>query len=157
MKKLKLFLTLLMLLSVGVTQMWADDPDPVRSTFSKATNPADDQVTDLENTVTWDIATTVGAGSPSITTATYSQVEGLKFGSKAAEYFSKWELSTDYFEDYDYIVGDIAYSSLRLKGFYDDKNKKAKKINNFANLDDYLKKNCAVDCRYFVLKKKNEK
>ena len=64
---------------------------------------------------------------------------------------------TDYFEPYDYIVGDIAYSSLRLKGFYDDKNKKAKKINNFANLDDYLKKNCAVDCRYFVLKKKNEK
>ena len=29
---------------------------------------------------------------------------------------------TDYFQDYDYIVGDIAYSSLRLKGFYDSKN-----------------------------------
>ena len=26
---------------------------------------------------------------------------------------------TDYFKDYDYIVGDIAYSKLRLKGFND--------------------------------------
>ncbi len=60
---------------------------------------------------------------------------------------------TDYFKDYDYIVGDIAYSSLRLKGFYDDKNKKVNKINNYKNLDSYLKNNCAVDCRYFVLKK----
>lgn len=60
---------------------------------------------------------------------------------------------TDYFEPYDYVVGDIAYSSLRLKGFYDSKNKNAKKINNFDNLEEYLKKNCAVDCRYFILKK----
>ena len=66
---------------------------------------------------------------------------------------------TDYFQDYDYIVGDIAYSSLRLKGFYDAKNKKVKKINNYNNLEEYLKNNCAVDCKYFVLKKisKNEK
>ena len=60
---------------------------------------------------------------------------------------------TDYFEPYDYVVGDIAYSSLRLKGFYDTKNKKAKKINDYKNLDEYLKTNCAVDCKYFVLKK----
>ena len=65
---------------------------------------------------------------------------------------------TDYFEDYDYIVGDIAYNSLRLKGFYDDKNKKVNKINNYNDLDKYLKNNCANDCRYFVLKKiDNEK
>ena len=66
---------------------------------------------------------------------------------------------TDYFQDYDYIVGDIAYSSLRLKGFYDAKNKKVKKLNNYNNLEEYLKNNCAVDCKYFVLKKisKNEK
>ena len=30
---------------------------------------------------------------------------------------------TDYFYDYDYIVGDIAYGKLRLKGFYDSSNK----------------------------------
>ena len=64
---------------------------------------------------------------------------------------------TDYFEPYDYIVGDIAYNSLRLKGFYDSKNKKVNKINNFNNFDKYLKEQCAVDCRYFVLKKINKK
>ena len=62
---------------------------------------------------------------------------------------------TDYFEPYDYIVGDIAYGSLRLKGFYDSKNKKVKKINNYDNLEKYLKNNCAVDCKYFVLKKED--
>ena len=38
------------------------------------------------------------------------------------------ERYTSYFENYDYIVGDIAYSKLRLKGFYKDNNKKAKDI-----------------------------
>lgn len=60
---------------------------------------------------------------------------------------------TDYFYDYDYILGDIAYSKLRLKGFYDSKNKKAKKLNDFKYLDDYLKNYCANDCKYFVVKK----
>lgn len=60
---------------------------------------------------------------------------------------------TDYFYDYDYIVGDIAYGKLRLKGFYDDKNKKVKKINNFNNIDKYLEENCARDCKYFIIKK----
>ena len=65
------------------------------------------------------------------------------------------ERCTDYFNDYDYIVGDIAYGKLRLKGFYDSKNKKAKDLNNFKNLDSYIKNNCAVDCKYFVLKRSN--
>ena len=65
------------------------------------------------------------------------------------------EKCTDYFNDYDYIVGDIAYGKLRLKGFYDSKNKKAKDLNNFKNLDSYIKNNCAVDCKYFVLKRRN--
>ena len=65
------------------------------------------------------------------------------------------ERCTDYFNDYDYIVGDIAYGKLRLKGFYDSKNKKAKDLNNFKNLDSYIKNNCAVDCKYFILKRSN--
>ena len=65
------------------------------------------------------------------------------------------ERGTDYFNDYDYIVRDIAYGKLRLKGFYDSKNKKAKDLNNFKNLDSYIKNNCAVDCKYFVLKRSN--
>ena len=65
------------------------------------------------------------------------------------------EKCTDYFNDYDYIVGDIAYGKLRLKGFYDEKNKKVKDLNNYKYLDNYLKNNCAVDCKYFVLKRRN--
>lgn len=61
-------------------------------------------------------------------------------------------LYTDYFYDYDYIVGDIAYSKLRLKGFYDSKNKKAKSVNNIDKLQDYIDNYCAYGCRYFVLK-----
>ena len=57
----------------------------------------------------------------------------------------------------DYIVGDIAYNKLRLKGFYDEKNKKVKSINNYSNLENYLKENCATDCKYFILKKVEEK
>lgn len=60
---------------------------------------------------------------------------------------------TDYYKDYDYIVGDIAYNKLRLKGFYDEKNKLVKDINNYKNIDIYIEKQCAYGCKYFILKK----
>ena len=62
-------------------------------------------------------------------------------------------LVTDYFKDYDYIVGDWSYGRLRLKGFCNKENKMFKNINNIDRLDIYLKENCAYDCKYFVLKK----
>ena len=63
------------------------------------------------------------------------------------------ERATDYFNDYDYIFGDWAYGKLRLKGFYKKDNKEVKDINNIEKLDDYIKENCAFDCRYFLLEK----
>ncbi len=66
------------------------------------------------------------------------------------------EKYTSYFENYDYIVGDIAYSKLRLKGFTKKNNKLNNKINDYNNLDNYIKNNCAYDCRYFVLEKMKE-
>jgi len=80
----------------------------------------------------------------------YELIKDYKLGFDIEEFKLKY---TDYFKDYDYIVGDIAYSKLRLKGFYDAKNKKVKSINNYNNLNNYLQNNCAVDCKYFVLKK----
>lgn len=62
-------------------------------------------------------------------------------------------LFTEYFYDYDYIIGDYAYSKLRLKGFYEDTNKKSNKINKISKKDEYIKTNCAYNCKYFVLKK----
>ena len=71
----------------------------------------------------------------------YELIVNYKDAFDKEEFINK---CTDYFYDYDYIVGDIAYSKLRLKGFYDENNK---------NLNKYLEKNCAVDCKYFVVKK----
>ena len=85
-----------------------------------------------------------------INNITYEIIKDYKEGYNEEEFKQK---CTDYFYDYDYIVGDIAYGKLRLKGFYDEKNKKANKINNYKNLDNYLKINCAPDCKYFIAKK----
>ena len=63
------------------------------------------------------------------------------------------EYFTEYFYKYDYIVGDYAYNKLRLKGFYDPKNKNCKDINNVEKVDDYIKNNCAYNCKHFILKK----
>lgn len=67
------------------------------------------------------------------------------------------ELCTDYFETFDYILGDYSYSKLRLKGFYDSKNKKAKEINDIKGLDDYIHNYCSFDCKYFLLCKEKDK
>ena len=80
----------------------------------------------------------------------YELIKNYKEAFDKEEFLSK---CTDYFYDYDYIVGDIAYGKLRLKGFYDEKSKKVKKINNYKNIDNYLKEYCAHDCKYFIVKK----
>ena len=63
------------------------------------------------------------------------------------------EKVTDYFDEFDYILGDYAYNKLRLKGFCDKTNSRFSKINDFNIKDEYIKKICAYKCRYFVLKK----
>ncbi len=65
------------------------------------------------------------------------------------------EIVTDYYDNFDYIVGDWAYGKVRLKGFYNAHNKLVKNFNNIDNLDNYLKTNCAYGCKYFVLEKIN--
>ena len=62
------------------------------------------------------------------------------------------EKYTDYFYDYDYILGDYAYNKLRLKGFCEKNNKRFNKINDISSKDNYLKKECAYKCKYFLLK-----
>ena len=64
---------------------------------------------------------------------------------------------TDYFYEYDYVVGDYAYSKLRLKGFYESTSKQVKDFNNINNLNNYIKNQCAYNCQYFVLKRISKK
>lgn len=78
-------------------------------------------------------------------------IKNYKNGYNKDEFINKY---TEYFDEFNYVVGDWAYGKLRLKGFYDKSNKKCKEINNYENLDKYLKENCAFDCAYFVAKRK---
>lgn len=63
------------------------------------------------------------------------------------------ERITDYFYDYAYIFGDYAYEKVRLKGYYDSNNKKAKKINDIKYMEDYIKNYCSYGSKIFLLKK----
>ncbi len=63
------------------------------------------------------------------------------------------EKITDYFEPFDYIVGDWAYGKVRLKGFNSKSNKGFKKINDIDMVNEYIEKYCAYGCRYFIIKK----
>lgn len=60
---------------------------------------------------------------------------------------------TDYFDSYDYILGDMAYNKIRLKGFYKSDNKSVTSINDIKNFDNYLQNYCAYKCKWFLLKK----
>ncbi len=67
------------------------------------------------------------------------------------------ELFTEYFDNFDYILGDISYDKLRLKGFCDKKNKIFKSYNDYNKIDDYIKNRCSKGLKYFILKKIDNK
>ena len=58
---------------------------------------------------------------------------------------------TDYFDIYDYIIGDYAYNKLRLKGFCKKENKNCNEINTYEKKNEYINNFCAYDARYFIL------
>ncbi len=82
----------------------------------------------------------------------YKLIENYNDAFNEEEVKSK---ATDYFKDYDYIVGDIAYSKLRLKGFTKKDNKLNNSINDYGRVKSYIKDNCAYGCKYFILEKEN--
>lgn len=59
----------------------------------------------------------------------------------------------DYFDNYDYILGDYAYDKLRLKGFYKKENKNVNKTNNFEEIKKYIDDYCSFGCKYYILEK----
>ncbi len=61
------------------------------------------------------------------------------------------EKMTEYFNDFDYIVGDYAYGKLRLKGFNSKTNKNFKEFNDVDKVEDYIKNQCAYGCRWFMI------
>jgi len=82
--------------------------------------------------------------------------EVVKENGEAIDIELLTEKITDYFDDFDYIVGDWAYGKIRLKGFYESSNKKCNKINDIAGLDDYINLNCAYGCKWFLIRQIND-
>ena len=60
---------------------------------------------------------------------------------------------TDYFDKYDYIMGDFAYDKVRLKGYYNSKNKNVTPINDYKTIDNYIENYCQQGSRIFILEK----
>ena len=71
--------------------------------------------------------------------------ELIKNYKNAFDYEAIKEKYTEYFEDYDYILGDWSYGKLRLKGFCDKTNPKFKDINDIEKAEEYIKINGAYD------------
>ena len=63
------------------------------------------------------------------------------------------EMYTDYFEPYDYIIGDWSYGKLRLKGFCKKINRMCNRNNDIKYKDEYIRDLCSYECRYFVMQK----
>lgn len=78
----------------------------------------------------------------------YDLIEDYQNGFDMDEVSSKL---TEYFYYFDYIVGDWSYGKLRLKGFCRNDNMNYRSINDFSNKQQYIEKNCAYGCKYFVL------
>ncbi|MDD3341844.1 MAG: DUF1027 domain-containing protein [Bacilli bacterium] len=81
----------------------------------------------------------------------YKLIKEYKDAFIIEDILKKW---TEYFDEYDFIVGDYAYDKLRLKGFCYKENKRYSAINDQKNIQEYIKKDCAYECRYFILEKK---
>lgn len=68
-------------------------------------------------------------------------------GERLGERFS------DVLSRYDYIVGDWGYDQLRLKGFFNESNRKAAPEQRIDTLEDYLYEYCNFGCAYFVIER----
>ena len=63
------------------------------------------------------------------------------------------ERYSDVLDKYDYIVGDWGYGQLRMRGFYENSNRKVPFEHKIATLDEYLQEFCNFGCPYFVLRR----
>jgi uncharacterized protein YutD len=80
----------------------------------------------------------------------YELVEENKNGFNQEVFKERY---SDILSKFDYIVGDWGYGQLRLKGLFEDTNRKAPFDARISFLDEYLMEYCNFGCAYFVLKK----
>lgn len=80
----------------------------------------------------------------------YELVEEHKDGFKPDVFKERY---SDILSKFDYILGDWGYGQLRLKGFFEDTNRKAPYDARLSFLDEYILEYCNFGCSYFLLKK----
>lgn len=77
-------------------------------------------------------------------------IENYRDAYNAEQFESRY---SEVLDKYPVIVGDIGFEQLRLKGFYEDRNKKADISKRFSSIQDYLMEYCNFGCPYFVLRR----
>lgn len=80
----------------------------------------------------------------------YEVVEDVKNGWVEDEFKSRY---SEILHKYDYIVGDWGYNQLRLRGFFEDRNRKSTHDTKISTLPEYVIEYCNFGCAYFVVKK----
>ncbi|WP_280769407.1 YutD family protein [Salipaludibacillus daqingensis] len=84
---------------------------------------------------------------------TYELVEEVREGWSEEAFKERY---SDVLNKYDYIVGDWGYEQLRLKGFFEETNRKSAADAKINYLSEYLYEYCNFGCAYFVIKKVKE-
>ncbi|PYZ92912.1 hypothetical protein CR194_14835 [Salipaludibacillus keqinensis] len=84
---------------------------------------------------------------------TYEVVEEVRDGWSEEAFKERY---SDVLNKYDYIVGDWGYEQLRLKGFFEENNRKSAPDAKISFLPEYLYEYCNFGCAYFVVKKVKE-
>lgn len=81
---------------------------------------------------------------------TYQIVRNYRNGYNHEAFTQRYE---DFFEKYDFIVGDWGHEQLRLRGFYQLGKRKVPRDQQIDFVDDYIKEYCNFGCAYFVIGK----
>lgn len=139
---------------VKEAQLFTAEPEENRDTNDETTNAIDKEVDELVKPVEEPIVQRIDA--------TTILIEGKKFEivQDYREAFDAERLGERYSEilnKYDYVVADWGFEQLRLKGFYDNRNRKVPQDQRIANLQDYLYEYCNFGCPYFVLQRIDDK
>lgn len=80
----------------------------------------------------------------------YIIASNYREGFELAAFMNRYQ---DYFQKFDFIVGDWGYEQLRLRGFYQINRRQVPRDQQIDYLEDYLREYCNFGCRYFVIAK----
>jgi uncharacterized protein YutD len=83
----------------------------------------------------------------------YELIEENKEGFNLEAFKERY---SDILDKFDYVAGDWGYGQLRLKGLFEDSNRKAPYDSRLSFFDEYILEYCNFGCSYFLLKKNKE-